>query len=323
VTPTHEPEFYYSIALYNSAGELVRTITSNQTAISDPTADFNLSNAVFAPGSPGALGSTTITAAGQTYTWNGTNDGAQAVQNGTYFVKLQYQDMFGHVETETKEVTVLSSGQVYTVRIYNSSGELVDSLAAGSFVSNGPSKLVPDKNTVVVSANSGSAGTVNFDLGNGTTVSWNGTNAQGQAVASGSYQAQLVVQQVGEPATIASAGVTVMSLSGGLLSHVLIGPNPMYLPAPGSGSFAGAPAGSVSSQLVLQLNTPAGVDVEARLYNIAGELILRGDNGGNGVKITMQVGGMNISGGVYMLALTAHAPWGTTERRVMKFVIMR
>ncbi len=164
----------------------------------------------------------------------------------------------------------------------------------------------------MVGQNTGAAGVVTFDLGNngavgvtGTAVTWNGTNAAGQRVASGSYTAQLIVNHNGAPVTVASTAITVLSTVSNLLGGAVAGPNPLYMTPGGPGG-----PGSGGTTIVIKLNSPPGVEVTARLYNLAGELITENRTGSSNKTLMLELGGKPVSSGVYILALSAQAPWG-------------
>lgn len=301
--------FHFNLTIYNSAGEAVRNLTLGNASFVDPATDFGIDTPTFAPKN-GQVAK--ITAGGQTFDWSGDNDSAQHLKNGVFYVKLEYTDPFGHVETMTKEVTVLSSGQFYSVVIFNSAGEEVKSLKVGINGNNAPSRIEPDKKSIAVGSGSGPAGQVSFDLGNGSSVTWDGTNSQGQRVNSGTYVAQLIVTHDGAPKNVATVSVTVLNIAEGLLSGAVLAPNPLIL-------IGGAGTGVA----ILRLNAPSGVEVIGRLYNMAGELVLTASNDMVPGELRFDLGGRQVSSGVYILAVTAKAPWGTTERKNFKLVMVR
>jgi hypothetical protein len=302
--------FHFTLSVYNSAGELVKTLSSNNPSLINPQGDFALSANTFAPQNGQAL---TVTAGGQSLLWTGNNNNSQLIQNGMYYVTLQSTDQFGHVETTTKQITVLSSALSYTVDIYNSSGEMVDQLAASGYGNNAPSGLGPNRSTIVVGPGAGSSGSVVFNLGNGSSVTWNGTNGQGQQVQSGSYTAQLAVSHDnGAAVTVDTASITVLNTAQGLLSGAVLAPNPASLQGLGKGGGS-----------TLFLNTASGVQVVGRLYNLAGELVLQSTNDMAPNKLQLDLGSHALSSGVYILSVTAQAPWGTVERKNFKMVVIR
>jgi len=302
--PTVIPNYSYNLTLYNSAGEVVRTIASGEISAENPANDFNVLNKVYSGAVDG------IVAGGKTFSWAGVNDSGQKVQNGVYYVQLEAKDNFGHVITYTKQITVLLAELTYTVRIFNSAGEEVTMLVVSSYAANAPSRLAANKTSLAVGQGTGAAGQVVFDLGNGTTVSWDGTNAQGQRVSSGSYLVQLVVTHEGSPKTITSTTVSVINVAEGLLAHTVLGPNPLNLGA-----------GGVTA-LQIQLNSVPGLQATAFMYSLTGELVISASNQASD-RFVIDLAGKQPASGVYILSVYAKAPWGSMERKNMKLVIVR
>lgn len=305
--------FTYNLEVYNSAGETVRKITLSGTSTVDPGKDFAVGPKVFAPKNGQVA---LITAGGKTFSWAGDNDGGQFLQNGTYYVKLDLTDQFGHSTAMTVAVTLLSSDTTYALRVFNSAGEEVKEIMLSGYNSNAPSRLDADKSSIVIGQGSGGAGQVIFDLGNGTTASWDGTGSDGQRVQSGSYLAQLIVSHDSGPKSVASAAIIVLNTGDSLLGGAVLAPNPLNL----AGGHAGSQAGSAA---ILKLNAGAGVEVTGRLYNMAGELVMTATNDMNPSEMRFEMAGRQMSSGVYILAVTAKAPWGSSERRSFKLVIVR
>jgi hypothetical protein len=291
----------FSLTLFNAAGEAVKVITSNQMEVNS-TQDFKVLDPAFAPttGQQAA-----ILVDGQTYLWNGSNDNGQQVASGIYYIKLEEHDPYGNVITYIHEVVVLAVGNQIRLKIFNSAGEEIKTLMVATYSTQAPSRLVPDKDTAALTANGSTAFT--FDLG-GISVTWDGTNNAGQQVSSGSYLVQLEVQNLAGAQTIASTSVTVINAGGPVLSGVFVAPNPV--PASASG-------------FELRWKAIVGIEVTARLYNVAGELVMIAGNGSSADKLLFDLSNRPIAGGIYLVAVTAKAPWGAMERRTLKLVMVR
>jgi hypothetical protein len=297
----------FDITLYNPAGELIRDIALKQPLILGSTlGDFTIEDPTFAPQ---AGQQAVILVNGQTFLWNGSNNNGQQVSSGIYYVKLSSTDSNGNLIVYTHEVVVLAVGNLVQVRIFNSAGEEVRTLASYAYGSQQPTRLQPDVTSMAFGPDPSMGSKINFDLG-GLTVPWDGTNALGQRVASGTYTVQLVSQSMGGGASIiATTSVTVINASGGVLAGSMAGPNPM-----------------LPSDTVLWLrvpNAPAGTHLIARLYNLAGELIMTARNDLQPDRLSFDMGGRPVSGGVYIMSVTAVAPWGEVERRNYKMVLVR
>jgi hypothetical protein len=310
ITQTIVVLFHFNLVIYNSSGEEVKTLNLGVASAVDPAADFSLGSKSFAP-QGGQMAA--IIAGGRTFLWAGDNNGGQPLKSGIYYVKLDAVDQFGSVVSVTHEIVVLASGQFYSVIIYNSAGEEIRRLTVAASGLDAPSRIQPDKSSMAVGPGAGSAGSITFDLGNGASVTWDGTNAQGVRVAGGSYLAQLVVAHDGAPKNVASAAVVVINTAEGLLSGAVLAPNPLDLTSLGGGR----------KTAILRLNAPAGTEALGRVYNIAGEIVLMAANSDAPGELRFDFSEPRVSSGVYVVAVTARSAWGTTERRNFKLVIMR
>lgn len=308
-TTTTVEAFHFTLVVYNSAGEQVTTLSANTPSLTNPDSSFTLSLPTFDPSIHQAE---TITAGSFTAVWSGANSGSQMIQNGSYYVTLTTTDPYGKVTTMTKSVTLLSTAVNYTLDIYNSAGELVTVLTKGVYGGgvSAPSKVVPDKLSLI-EGESGSQGTVSFNLGNGLTpIAWNGTNSQGQEVQGGTYLAELSVSEAGGAKQQYSASITVISTNSALLEGALMGPNPLNM-------------GLGEETEVLKTMAPVGTELEGRLYDLAGELVMWASNGGGGDALKLELGNRRVSAGIYILVVRAKASDGATQTKSFKLVIMR
>jgi hypothetical protein len=266
------------------------------------TQDFTVTDPSFAPG---AGQQAVILVDGKTYLWNGSNDNGQQVASGIYYIKLEEHDSYGNVVTYVHEVVVLAVGNQIRLRIFNSAGEEVKTLLVATYSTHAPSRLVPDKDTVALGG--GASGGINFDIG-GISVNWDGTNNSGLQVGSGTYLVQLEVQNLAGPQTVASASVTVIDAGGPVLSSAIVVPNPVP-----------ASAGSIE----VRWRPLPGVQVTARLYNVAGELVMSADNGSSPDRLHLDLNGRQVmASGIYLVSLTATSPSGSRERRSLKLVMV-
>ncbi len=58
---------------------------------------------------------------------------------------MEVTDSFGNVVTKTIAVTILAQDQTYTLAIYNSAGEVVDTLAVTNYTANAPPRSSPTR----------------------------------------------------------------------------------------------------------------------------------------------------------------------------------
>jgi hypothetical protein len=252
---------------------------------------------------------------GQTFLWTGANDNGQTVSSGLYWVKLAYKDSYGNTTVYAHEVVVLTLANQVRLRIFNSAGELVKTLLSTVYTTTNaqPTRLDPSSTTFAIGGDNGSTtpNKVSFDVGLGyPPIDWDGTNNQGQRVDSGTYTVQLESGTMGGGSTvIATTSVTVINAGDSVLAGAVVGPNP-----------------DTSADPVIWLrapNAPAGTLLTARLYNVAGELIMESRNDLQPDRLSFDTGSRPVSGGVYVMSVTAVAPWGQVERHNFKLVVVR
>jgi flagellar hook assembly protein FlgD len=299
-----------TVAIYNSAGELVRTVfdgdmagqpVSVQSAYLPPTANGTLPLLLQLGGS-GNSG----------LIWDATNDNGQAVAGGTYYVKVQTIDPYGTVTAFTQGVAVLPPVAADSIDIFNSAGELVRVLpvpAAGGAATDmnvkGPA--------VAVGGNGSGVAFQVAQVGGGGVVIWDGLNDQGQPVQSGSYMARLIHSVAGQATTVKIIGITLLTLPGSssqaALAAAVAGPQPW------------TPAAAPSGRLMVAYPPLPGRQVWAGLYDLAGELVLSAlDADGSGL-LSLPMG--RVSAGVYLLRLKACAGAATLAARTMKVAVIR
>ncbi len=310
-TPTHTPQVLYqvSIAIYNVAGERVRTLAS----VGRP--EIPKLGRVSKTFSPGAGPDAVIMVSDLDFPWDGKDDSGQLVRSGLYYVKVEWHDFLGgHGGAVVKDVTVLQTGEAYAVKIFNSAGEMVKKLLAYGYSSpdgSGPKQLLSDRAVLAVGRDAGTSGRVTFDLGHGGTAVWDGMNSLGKKVASGHYLAELRVIENGATKTVAVVGIEVVSLMGDALAGAIIAPNPLQL------------RGSSDVSCAIRLAMVPGLDVTARIYTSAGEFVFETGNHGVRDRLVIDAGERPMSTGLYFVVLTAKTPWGTVERKTLKLGVTR
>jgi len=113
--------FQMTVAAYNSAGELVRLIYQGAASV-QPT-EMVLEGGIGLPISlalPGPLQD------GRDHLlWLGENQSGQRVSSGSYVIKIETLDPFGHVSTLQQSVQMLTTESPTELALYNSAGELV------------------------------------------------------------------------------------------------------------------------------------------------------------------------------------------------------
>jgi flagellar hook assembly protein FlgD len=119
------------------------------------------------------------------------------VLNGSYYVKVDSTDPYGVTNTVTQVVTVNRHLAEVQVDIFNEAGEVVRHLTSyvedtGTFnienVSLSASVLQPTSDATPVPGNTNY---VTINLGNGETLTWDGTDDQGAIVTNGHYDVEI------------------------------------------------------------------------------------------------------------------------------------
>jgi flagellar hook assembly protein FlgD len=180
------------IGVYNSAGELVDTILTEQNV--QPILSFSLQ------GSP----ITSLTGAGSAVTvyfagvpiaaWNGMTSQGTPATDGSYFINAESIDSSGNVTTVSQKAVVNRPYAQVTANVYNEAGEVVRHLYAeiasvpdsqltavqlsNAVIQPGLNPPGPLSSTQILIQTSGGA----------VTLAWDGTNDTGTVVTNGTYE---------------------------------------------------------------------------------------------------------------------------------------
>jgi flagellar hook assembly protein FlgD len=254
--------YHLAIGIYNSAGEMVRSLFSG--SVQAIPAQLQLSGDTMMAGGAISLGLGGAAWTGQgSLTWNGTNDNGQAVGGGVYTWKIDAIQPDGTVVVTSQSLEVLPSAQTTTLQVFNSAGELVIAHTLSGLKAQAQGVVLGSNTLLAATLADGSpAASLNVKDANGTGSSlwaWDGRNAQGQLVSSGVYTIVLTRSSVGQSTQVDVKSFTVLkgpdlSLSGGA---VLPAQNPV-------------PAGQAVG---LRFSPAPGCLVTAELYDVAGEKV--------------------------------------------------
>ncbi len=308
LTPVPVP-FQVNIDIYNSAGEKVRTLYSGTSQL--PPSGFTLSSPGLAAGngSVSVLGTGALSNGQGAISWDGTNDNGQYVANGEYYFKIQSTDPFGKVTDYIESVGVVDTQSQESLVVYNSAGEQVAEIPLGGMsgtvtefgVNSGAKAFTVGKN--------GGGVPVTWTDGKGDSGGqvWDGKNAQGLVLGSGTYTMQLVKTGTGGEQVVMSREVELLNLgeaSGA--STAKVAPNPVEA---GQGWFE-----------VSYVPGPAGQG-EAMVYDLAGELVGRGVDADRSGTLKMDVSGM--AGGVYVVDFEVQEQGQVLGRKVLRMAVLR
>jgi flagellar hook assembly protein FlgD len=320
ITPVPFP-YVMNISVYNEAGELVKVIANTTTSQEAQQVQLlvngNQTNVV-SPGSGNAL---TILlpnvetpdqqkTSGSTFSWDGTNSAGQDVANGAYYIKETTTDPYGHTNIITKPVTVINASQYVQVNIFNTAGELVATVSQ-AYDGSGPLSLnisnTSGNTNYALPVGQGAPG-ITIYYTSTEFLPWDGKNSQGDYVASGVYEVQLVVKTSTGSNVIVSKPVTLLNEgSADVLGTVKTLPNPY--------------TGDTTTPLKFTWQPSAGGTIKIKIYNIAGELVrtLVGDLGAAAINWDLKgVGGQTVSSGTYICVVEGADNNGNKKTKIVK-----
>jgi flagellar hook assembly protein FlgD len=323
VTPTPIPYPYIlTINAYNSAGELVKVITSSPVSAEFTTAYMLVSGTavnLFDPSDgaldinvPGLNGPGQETGAAMNFAWNGTTNANQEVAPGNYYIKISTTDAYGHVNTKVESIQILYIQEYVMLNIFNSAGELVRNI---KMPYNGSSVISLGVDDVVQVGKDMS--NINIQYAPGNNIVWDGKNDQGEIVSSGTYEMQVVVQ-TGQGTTImASKSVVVLNAAvSGIISDIKILPNPVVV----SGD-------STTKKSIFRWSASGNGTAVIKIFNQAGELVRVINStiavGVSGISWDLKTtGGSDAASGIYICVIRVQQDTGEAETKIVKMAVV-
>lgn len=316
-TPVPMPH-QVKIAVYNSAGELVKLVFSG--AAQYKPGDLNLSSDVVAGGSgslsisfPGVLYDPTL---GQmsSVLWLADNNNGQYIAGGVYTIKAEITDNFGQITTLQKSVQVISVVPQNELVIFNSAGEVVARPALPAAPSGRAYTSVSLKSDSYVPeyhADGTIIKNMEFELKDETgavvPMMWDGKNEQGVPVASGSYTAQLIYSATGSgthSVIETKSFVVLRSAAVGSLDGLIAGPNP---------ALRGA-------DIRIKYPISPGYQAHARFYTLNGDLVGQADDPNGNGWLTLKTGGL--ASGVYIIKVDNSSGGAIVSQRLLKVALV-
>jgi hypothetical protein len=298
-TATVGAPLHLSVRVYSPSGELVAVLFSQLGIMSAPTS-VSVLNGAFLP-DEGDTGRLMIDGPGVPIIWSGMSQGGQLVESGSYFVLTEIEDSFGKVESWTTPLAVIRTQETVDVEIYNSAGELVWTRQVPA--SSSPTGLQLSSENFALEQ-----GGLTVIYGNGPSdhVSWDGSTPQGRSAAAGSYLVKLTQRGADGSKQTFTKAVSLLSAPDNVFSSLLLGPNPAL-----------SSSGSLEIRLVGALPSTS---VSGGVYNLAGELISGVSGSGGALSWEIPKG---ISGGIYILRLSARDASGRVRSQAVKFSLLR
>lgn len=187
--------FTVKVNVYNSAGEVVKTIVIQQYSQPVNSITLSTSNTITTLSGPGS----TIEIFYDGYligTWNGTNNLGQPVSNGSYSIQVDNMGQTGVVTSVDQTAIVNRSLANITANVYNEAGELVRTLynvvsdPVGSNMTNVTlsSNILRPSVTAPTGGSSTNVANILIETsGTPVTLTWDGTNSGGTIVTPGVY----------------------------------------------------------------------------------------------------------------------------------------
>jgi flagellar hook assembly protein FlgD len=296
------------VAVYNSAGERVRLLYDGG-AQSVPT-QVDLPQSVIFSGLSSAslqLGGALLTDGSGSLSWNGLNDGGQAVGAGAYYFKLEFHDPFGATTSFVKGVQVLQPTGTDQVSIFNSAGEMVWSASLSNTAQTSGLSLSQD--VLLLDEDPVTGATIQplgISLSGSTVATWDGRDIHGGLVASGNYMVEVVSQRAGTGSVVETKSLLVMD-AGTQHPDVapIVGPNPWRGTGP----------------LRVDYHPYPGAHGSCVLYNLAGERLAGSSDLMATGTLWLQWNGY--ASGIYLLDFRQQRGPATLARRSLKLAVVK
>ncbi len=303
--------FTVQVNIYNSAGEVVKTILVQN--VSQPINNLTLSTSNLITTLQGPGSTILIYYNGSLIgTWDGSNNSGNPVTNGTYQIKVSSTSTAGVVTSVSQQAVVNRQLSNITANIFNSSGELVRTLynvVSDSFnsqmtnVNLSSSVISPGS---VLSGNSGGLTITVITSGTPVTLTWDGTNNSATMVTPGSYTIQLNWDN-GQSTTDISRTVLVIPASGST-GVAMARPNVLEPSQTMITTFDGS-------------GIPNAYSVNAKVYTIAGQLVkpIQGTPGAT----SAQWDASGMASGIYFAVVDVlNANGGNIDHQTFKILVL-
>jgi flagellar hook assembly protein FlgD len=255
-------QFSISVNIYNSAGEVVKTIKVQDFSVPIDNISLSTSNTI-----------TTLQGSGSTIdilydgvvigTWDGSNNSNNPVANGTYRITLSSVGSSQVVTTVSQNAIVNRNITNVEADIYNSAGELVRKLynvitdGKGTTMTN----VVLSSGVLSPGASNPSAASVTIFVQNTdtpVTLLWDGTNDESSYVSPGEYQIHIHCTNGDASTTDITKTILVLPQSGSN-GKVLAEPNEIK--------------GSTTSTIFNGAAVNGASSLKVNIYTTSGELV--------------------------------------------------
>ena len=313
-------EYVAHLAIYNQAGELIKSLAIFESGI--PIDGFTVVNGTLLTDSDSAQFMFNNVLLGS---WDGTATSGQKVTNGTYLVKVDTTDPYGVTTTVTHTVDVNITRSTLDVAVYNAAGEAVkhftqeqiQTLVAGVNGSLLPADFNVGEATLSTNALApsysnlpGTNRTVTITLGSGRDFTWDGRGDNGQILTTGEYFIEIKSSVANQPDQEIVLSLHIDDSAASDVGNMVLAPNPINLNQTTKAVFM---LGNLSAQVT---------HTQVRIYTIAGELMTTLQNDpGNPASVTWNLGGSSIASGTYLAVVEFRSNSGILSRKIIKAIV--
>jgi uncharacterized repeat protein (TIGR01451 family) len=300
-----------SINVYNSAGEVVKTLSVKEYSSPINSESLQASNTITTLQGPGSeieiyydgtlLG-----------IWDGSTNNGNPATNGTYQIKVDSVSSTGTVTSVSQQATVNRQLSNITATIYNSAGEVVRTLynvvddAIGTQMTNVNLSANVFNPGVGTNGNGTNLKILITTSGTPVTLTWDGTNNSATNVTPGTYTIELHWDNGEGQTTNITRSVVVMG--GGASGTVIAEPNVLEPSQTMTTTFNGAGITNAST-------------LNIKIYTIAGQLVTTTTGGAGTASAAWDATG--IASGIYIASVQVlDANGGVIKQQLLKILVL-
>lgn len=320
--------YVITINVYNSAGEVVKTVASMaaNALITDAKLSVNgveTENMILGDGEmtiylPGVESPATLGQGGSVFTWDGENDQAQDIPPGVYFMKVEEIDPYGHVHTITKQINAIDGREYVELNVFNAAGELVRKQRQYGTDYSGYGLSIDMPDLITIKPGADNSVSIKYTNNASDVLLWDGMTGEGTLVSNGIYEIQVIVKDDIRGLASAAKSVTVLRESETYLGEISVVPNPytkdeFYL-------------GGIEIRWDFGTGAAVPGNVRVSVYNAAGNLVrvLAGALQAGAIKWDLLNAAREpAAGGLYIVVVEGINAAGHLERKTQKLAVIR